>query len=77
VVSFYFGARHQAKGQEFQRELAATIAAVPNVVDTIRDVQALRDVTPDGGSDTPPDGSDSRNFSDNPALADWAAAQKR
>ncbi|MBD3678375.1 MAG: holin family protein [Rhodobacteraceae bacterium] len=27
VVSFYFGARHQAKGQEFQRTLAATLAA--------------------------------------------------
>ena len=27
VVSFYFGARHQAKGQEFRRALAATLAA--------------------------------------------------
>ena len=26
IVSFYFGARHQAKGQEFQRSVAATIA---------------------------------------------------
>ena len=26
IVSFYFGARHQAKGQEFQRSLSATVA---------------------------------------------------
>lgn len=32
IVSFYFGARHQAKGQEFQRSIAATIANVPTVL---------------------------------------------
>jgi hypothetical protein len=26
IVSFYFGARHQAKGQAFQREIAAALA---------------------------------------------------
>ena len=26
IVSFYFGARHQAKGQEFQRSVAQTLA---------------------------------------------------
>lgn len=26
IVSFYFGARHQAKGQEFQRSVARTLA---------------------------------------------------
>jgi len=26
IVSFYFGARHQMKGQEFQRAMAATLA---------------------------------------------------
>ncbi len=41
IVSFYFGARHQAKGQDFQREIAATMAAVPQVVRTVRDVEAL------------------------------------
>ena len=28
IVSFYFGARHQAKEQDFQRAVASTIAAV-------------------------------------------------
>ncbi|KJZ19963.1 holin family protein [Loktanella sp. S4079] len=27
IVSFYFGARHQAKGQEFQRAIASAMAA--------------------------------------------------
>ncbi|RVT85924.1 carboxylesterase [Rhodobacteraceae bacterium CCMM004] len=29
IVSFYFGARHQAKGQDFQRAVAATLALAP------------------------------------------------
>ncbi len=29
IVSFYFGARHQLKGQEFQRSIAATLANRP------------------------------------------------
>lgn len=29
VVSFYFGARHQLKGQEFQRDIARTLARTP------------------------------------------------
>ena len=32
IVSFYFGARHQAKGQEFQRALAAGIVASQDAV---------------------------------------------
>ncbi|WP_299924789.1 holin family protein [uncultured Pelagimonas sp.] len=70
IVSFYFGARHQAKGQEFQRDLAATMAAVPQVVKTVRDVHALRDVTPDGAEEQ------GESFADNPALAAWDAERR-
>jgi hypothetical protein len=31
IVSFYFGARHQAKGQEFQRSIAETMARAGEV----------------------------------------------
>ncbi len=41
VVSFYFGARHQTKGQEFQRQIAQSMARVPKVVQAIDDVRAL------------------------------------
>lgn len=56
VVSFYFGARHQLKGQEFQREIAQTLARVPTVIDTTRALRAL---------EAPEDGAP------NPALEDW------
>ena len=37
IVGFYFGARHQTKGQEFRRDIAAVVAAAP----------AVRTVAPD------------------------------
>lgn len=74
VVSFYFGARYQVKGQEFQRAIAATLirdlgASTPQsvfkpvsraAVDTIR---RYRDAA---GVDT----------TDNAALADWHEATR-
>ncbi|WP_299353213.1 holin family protein [uncultured Shimia sp.] len=36
IVSFYFGARHQAKGQEFQRSIATSMAQVPTVVENLK-----------------------------------------
>lgn len=42
IVSFYFGARHQVKTQEFQRSIVRSITHVPQVVDNIRQIDALR-----------------------------------
>lgn len=42
IVSFYFGARHQVKAQEFQREIVGTMAHVPQVLDNIKTIRALR-----------------------------------
>jgi len=42
IVSFYFGARHQAKGQEFQRSIAHTMGQVPTVVENLKRLQALK-----------------------------------
>ncbi|MEO0372329.1 MAG: holin family protein [Pseudomonadota bacterium] len=73
VVSFYFGARHQAKGQEFQRSLTETMARTPQV---IRNIESLRELS----ADTPriaSTGTDSTLEveslapSDNPALTAW------
>lgn len=41
IVSFYFGARHQFKGQEFQRSITETMMRVPQVVENIRTLNAL------------------------------------
>ena len=50
IVSFYFGARHQAKNHNFQRSLATTMARAPAIAREIatleRDV-GLRDPSPD------------------------------
>lgn len=42
IVSFYFGARHQVKTQEFQRQIVGTMAHVPQVMDNIRALRHLR-----------------------------------
>ncbi|SMX42605.1 hypothetical protein COL8621_02025 [Actibacterium lipolyticum] len=42
IVSFYFGARHQAKGQEFQRSIAQTVARAPVVTQNLRALEALQ-----------------------------------
>jgi hypothetical protein len=60
VVSFYFGARHQQKGQEFQRDIARTIARLPLALDAPRALPAQE-----------VDESGDRNA----ALDDWRASQ--
>jgi len=73
IVSFYFGARHQAKGQEFQRGLAASLARAPQVIETIEGLRALRADSP-GAADPGPDARATLEATapeDNPALAAW------
>ena len=55
IVTFYFGARHQAKGHEFQRTLAAAALTPPVAA---RSIEAPIGVTDDEGDP-------------NPALEDW------
>ncbi|SNR41061.1 holin family protein [Puniceibacterium sediminis] len=74
IVSFYFGARYQAKGQDFRRDLAATISTVPQVVRTIGDIDALRDVTPRNDASGTLQGEEAEHV-DNPALAEWRQAR--
>lgn len=42
IVSFYFGARHQVKAQDFQREIVGTMARVPQVLENIKTIRELR-----------------------------------
>jgi hypothetical protein len=42
IVSFYFGARHQTKVQDMQREMAATMQRTPQVLENLRALKALR-----------------------------------
>lgn len=73
IVSFYFGARHQLKTQDFQRDIARTLGQVPAVVNNMRTLSALHDKSP-GAADT---GSDAELTAasvrpdPNPALEAW------
>ena len=79
IVSFYFGARHQVKAQEFQRQIVNTITHVPQVLDNIKTIRDLR-VDSVKVADT---GDDARltvaslEPSDNPALEAWRRAAGR
>lgn len=59
IVSFYFGARHQAKGQEYRRELAQTAARVPEVMGHLRRLEGIEAEAPQAAA------------GDNPALEAW------
>ena len=41
IVSFYFGARHQTKTQEFQKGISTTLARAPQVTKNIQALEAL------------------------------------
>lgn len=77
VVSFYFGARHQLKSQEFQRSIAGTMARTPEVV---RNIERLRELHADSPGVADP-GADTRTVEmsvaagDNPALDEWRRLQ--
>ena len=61
IVSFYFGARHQIKSQDFQRSIAASML---RAVDMSGNIAALRALA---------DGAGDADIDDNAALADWRA----
>lgn len=77
IVSFYFGARHQARSQDFQRSIAATLARVPTVVENTRALEALRADSPQVADTAPfaPTTEAALAPQVNPALKDWQSAQ--
>ncbi len=76
IVSFYFGARHQAHSQDFQRSIAQTLSRVPTVVANTRELEALR-ATPPGAPEFELGVSTRAQVeaAPNPALAEWMQAQ--
>ena len=74
IVTFYFGARHQAKAHDFQTGLADTLARTPDVMRHIRELETLR---PDEAQDMPLPAPEKpalkRNHDDAPnaALDEW------
>lgn len=73
IVSFYFGARYQVKGQEFQRSVATTLARVPQVMESVTRLRSLRAGSP-GSAATDTDAGLTLAATapdENPALRDW------
>lgn len=64
IVSFYFGARHQAKGQEFQQSVTDTMARTGQVT---RNIQAIKGLAPDAPTLT----KSATLPTENAALLDW------
>ncbi len=79
IVSFYFGARHQAKTQDLQRDLAGTMARAPQVMANIATLQKMRSDSP--GVANPNDDTHAIQTAlaptNNPALEEWKAQQRR
>jgi hypothetical protein len=83
IVSFYFGARHQLKTQEFQSSVAAAIALAPSVTGKIEVRQDMTGDSP-GVADTGTDAAlasamvqPEEGFDDNPALDAWRRESRR
>ncbi len=73
IVSFYFGARHQQKNQDFQRSLAQTMARAPQVMANIEALGMLGAGSP-GVAQAEPDAEttlEATRPESNPALERW------
>ncbi|MBO9413280.1 MULTISPECIES: holin family protein [unclassified Ruegeria] len=77
IVSFYFGARHQAKMQDWQRELSATVRRAPVVAQNIAELRHMRAKSV-GAADPGTDvtlAEHALNPDENRALDDWRRAR--
>ncbi len=78
IVSFYFGARHQRKSQDFQRDIVVGMARAPQVIANISALEALRADSP-GVAVSGPDAHlsvASMHPEFNAALDDWKAQRR-
>ena len=77
IVSFYFGARYQAKAQDFQNSVAAAVAQTRAVTQNLAELRALEEqskqdvpVLEASQADSPAPEAVAET-AENPALADW------
>ncbi|WP_170358322.1 holin family protein [Ruegeria arenilitoris] len=73
IVSFYFGARHQAKVQDLQREITATMQRTPQVLENLQALKAMHgDAVGAANPGTDAELAEKAGRPDaNPALEDW------
>ncbi|WP_170586568.1 holin family protein [Ruegeria arenilitoris] len=78
IVSFYFGARHQAKVQDLQRDISVTMMRAPQVMANLQALHEMRAESP-GAADPGPDAELTAQViipDHNPALEDWRRLQR-
>jgi len=75
IVSFYFGARHQFKGQSFRRSIVESAAEAPRIAASIRALEAgdSGQMTPDAGQNT---AAPETEGGPNPALRAWREQER-
>ena len=78
IVSFYFGARHQQKGQQFERDVAKSMMLVPKVLENVNALNAHKAAqnvpAPVSAMVLPPKTKRIKSaYPNNAALTDWAA----
>lgn len=69
IVSFYFGARHQMKAQDFQREISTSMRGVPDVIANLEALDALQPKNTRMADS--PQNQGRAQAEDNPALDEW------
>ncbi len=69
IVTFYFGARHQVKAQDFQREISSSMRLLPDVVANLETLGALKSDSSDT-ADTVIE-TEGVEADSNPALNEW------
>lgn len=75
IVSFYFGARHQVKNQQFQKQVAGSLALAPTVMNNLKALEAMKPKAPMLNSEKVEPRLSVRpyvNYPQNAALQDWA-----
>lgn len=75
IVSFYFGARHQAKAQDFQREIGSTLMQVPAVLSNLDALEHMRGSFAEVSGTTRETAGDTK-VDPNPALNDWKSVRR-
>lgn len=77
IVSFYFGARHQAKVQEFEKQMRGSLRHLPDVLSNL---EALEEASSRPGAANPKTdvalAQDASTAQDNPALAHWRSLRR-
>ena len=76
IVSFYFGARHQFKGQAYRRSIAQVAVSAPEIARSIEGLEAVESARPDLDDPAAQTTSKPAAGEANPALNAWCEQER-